>query len=396
MRAAASTTLRLLAGALLLAPIVGPAAAGDEPAGPVARYLQGLDVAPGVEHRYVVLHPVLAQPSTSKPADAVSLGGVATPDLLAFGKMEKSASPRAEAVSFTAGPAALLTGDVLRTDTADFAVLRDAVVPGGKPASVHLLRVSREAPPDPKATESVMLGPVLPSAIRFLLLDEARAAEVREVCGEWAADVGLDSARRSPAELSSAESVKKRAADYRASFADFLARTPTGGREIVGVAAVLDGAFASFETFGDAKSFAAAWPRLLEAVAAEASVLEARAGRLDEETLDPADPDRFLADLKKRLLGVYGARPAEREVRESGRNVDFAFDAVLGRALVLGEDRVVHLFLVVDPARRGEKRSSEDPDPWSSTRRFRQTEEEKRINERRKAGTPEPPPEPAK
>ena len=211
MSSTAWTVRRVAAAALLCACVVGPAAAGDESFNPVARHLQGLDVAPGVEHRLVIVHAILAQPRPVEPADEVSFGGVSTPDVLAFGKMEKSAAPRVEAVSFTAGAAALLTGDVLRTETADFAVLRDVVVPGGKPVSTQLVRVSREVAPDPKAAESAMLGPVLPSAIRFLLLDESRALLVREVCGRWAGDVGLASSRLSPADLPFADSVKKRA-----------------------------------------------------------------------------------------------------------------------------------------------------------------------------------------
>jgi len=115
---------------------------------------------------------------------------------------------------------------------------------------------------------------------------------------------------------------------------------------------------------------------------------------VDADLGQSADPDRFLGDLKKRVLGLYGARPAEREVRETGRNFDFAFDSARARALVVGDDRVIHFVLVTDPARRGDQRPPEDPDPNTSSRRFRQTEEEKRIEERRKKGeVPVPPPE---
>jgi hypothetical protein len=396
-----TTTLarRTTSAALLVAVLAAGASAKDAASNPVPAYLQALDVAPGVEHRLVVLHPILAQPRPVKRGDEVALGGLATPDVLAFGKMERSASPRVEALSFSAGPAVLLSGDVLRTDTADFAVLRDVVVDGGKPLTTQLVRVSREVAPDAKIVESVTLGPVLPSAIRFLLLDDTPAVDIREVCARWAEEVRLTTDRLSPVELQTAESIKKRVADYRRSFAGVFKRTPTGGREIVGCAVLVDGAFASFETFADGKSFAAAWPRLLDGIATEAAVLEAHGRLLETDIPDPADPDRFLSDMKHRLLAVYGARPVERAVRASGRSLEFSADAALARALIVGEDQIVHFVLVTDPARRGEKRSSDGPDLNAAERKLRQTEAEKRELERRNGGSaapqpPEPPPPP--
>lgn len=304
--------------------------------------------------------------------------------------MERSSSPHVDALSLTAGPSLLLAGDVLRTDVADFAVRREVVLDGGAPQSMALVRVSRETAPDPKVAEPAMLGPVLPSAIRFLLLDGAPAAEIRETCGKWAEDVHLASDRMSPAELPSAELVRKRAADYRKSFADLFKRPPTGGREAVGVVVLFEGALASFETFADGKSFAAAWPRLLDGIATEAVVLEARQRSLEIDIPDPADPDRFLSDMKQKLLGVYGARPVERDLLDSGRHLEFALDAATARALVRGDNQVVHFVLLTDPARRGEKRPSEDPDLNAARRKLRPTEEEKRRLERH--DDPPPPP----
>ncbi len=395
MHACAASLRRAAAAAIVLAAVAGAASAKDESVNPLPLYLQGLDVAPGVEHRFVVLHVVLAQPRPVRRAAELAFGGLSTPELLAFGKMEKSAAARVDAVSFTAGPTALLTGDVLRTETADFAVLRDVVLPGGVATSAPLVRLSHEVTPDRDAAESTMLGPILPSAIRFLLFDDRPAVEIRDDCRRWAEDVHVAGPRQSPADLRTADLLKKRVADYRKSFADLLSRTPTGGREIVGCAVLLDGALASFETFADGKSFAAAWPKLLDGIAAEAAVLEARGNSLEADIPDPADPDRFLSEMKQRLLGVYGARHVQREVRESGRNIDLALDAARARALIVGEDRVVHFVLVTDPARRGDRRSTDDSDLNAAARKLRPTEEEKRRLERRGSGepkAPDPPP----
>src|SRR5947207_2097946 len=118
-----SARLRGVAVAALAVLLSGApsASAKDAPGHPVASWLEGVEVAPGIEHRLVVIHPLLAASIPAKPGEEISLGSVAPPDLLAFGRMEKAAKPRIDAVSFAADAAALFEGDVLRTSTADFA-----------------------------------------------------------------------------------------------------------------------------------------------------------------------------------------------------------------------------------------------------------------------------------
>jgi len=387
--------LRLAALLLAGAALVSAASAKEDPVNPVVKRLQEIDFAPGVEHRLVIVHPILAQPRPVRRGEETALAGVATPDLLAFGRMEKSSPPRADAVNFAPAPAALLTGDVVRTETADYAVLRDVVAHSGAPVSTQFVRVSREVEADPKFAEPLMLGPVLPSAIRFLVLADASATEIREECWKWAQDAHLAATgRMSPVDLASCDLLKKRVADYRKALADAFKRPPAGGREVVGCAVLIEGAFASLDVFADGKSFAAAWPRLSDGVAVEAAVHEARARTLEADIPDQADPDRFLVDVKKRVLGAYGARPVEKDVKAEGKSIDLSFDQCLARALVLGEDRVVRFVLVTDPARRTDRRQPENPDPNAASRKMRPTEEEKRLIDRRDNGTPPTPPAP--
>src|SRR5262245_51083990 len=134
--------LLLVAGAALLAAFPGtPAAAKDEPAPVIAKYLESLELAPGIEYRVAVLYPVLARPKP-QPADEVhGLAGVTPPDLLAVGRIASSARARAEAVSFTPEPSLVLAGDVLRTPTSDQVVTEDALLRRGKAADLHVARI---------------------------------------------------------------------------------------------------------------------------------------------------------------------------------------------------------------------------------------------------------------
>jgi len=367
-----------------------PASAKDATVGPVARHAEAVEVAPGLEHRLLIVHPVLARQAPANAAETVRLGGTASPDLLAFGHMEKSAKQRADVVSFTPEPTVLLTGDVVRTETADYAVSKDTVVPGTNPSQVPLVRISKEVDADPKYAEPAMLGPVLPSALRYAMLLDVPGPGLRDLAERWATDVRSVTPRRSPAELGTAELIAKRVSDYRHSFAALP--KPAADREIVGCAILVDGALAIFETFGSGKMFAEAWPKLLEGAATEAAVEEVRLNLLGSDLADPADPDRFLTELKRKLLDVFGARTKETDVLEEGREFTLALDGAAARALVLGEDRVVHFVLVTDPAHRADKAPGEGFDPLAAARKARPTEEEKRLLDRRNGGQPVPAP----
>lgn len=373
----------------------GPAAsAKDSPVNDVTRYFESLDVAPAVEHRLVVLHPIVARVVPEKRGETVRLAGATSPDLLAFGEMPDSTRPKAEVVTFAPEPLLFVTGDVVRAADSDFVVARAAVVATGKPSHVPLIRVSHQVEPDPKDPEARMLGPVLPSALRYLVLSGESGPAVRDACEKWASEVRLTSPRKSPADLETAEAIAKRVADYRKSLATLPVPSLAAGQEVVGCALLLDGGIASVETFGSGALFAAAWPRLLQGIAVEAAVQEAREGLLTEDLADPADPDRFLTDLKTRLLDVFGARLDPSDVPDGARQFDLGLDGAVARAILIGESRVTHFVLVVDPARRADKRTGESPDLNAASRKARPTEEEKRLLERRAGGAPVPAPVP--
>jgi hypothetical protein len=389
-----SLTFAALAGAVVGIGALPAALAKDEPVNDVTRYFESLDVAPAVEHRLAVVHPIVVRVVPEKRGEAVRLAGVTSLDLLAFGAIPDSSKPRVETVSFAPEPVVFLTGDVVRAPDTDFVVTRDSVVAAGKPSQVRLMRVSHQVEPDPLGAETKTLGQVLPSALRYLVLSGEPGPAVREACEKWASDVRLTTPRKSPAELEIAESIAKRVADYRKSLASLPVPAVTADQEVVGFAFLLDGGFASMETFGTGALFKAAWPRLLEGIAVEAAFEEAREGLLAEDLADPADPDRFLTDLKKRLLDVFGARLDPSEVPEGARRFDLGLDGAVADALVIGESRVTHFVLVTDPARRAEKKTGESPDPNAAARKARPTEEERRLIERRNGGVPVPAPAP--
>lgn len=389
-------TLLLVAGAALAAAFPGTSAAKNEPAPAIAKYLESLEIAPGIEHRLVVLHPILARPQAMAGDEVHGLAGATEPALLAVGRISAATKSRVEAVSFVPEPALVLEGDVLRTPTSDQVVTEDALLHRGKPAEISVTRISLEVDEDPASAESVFVGEVLPSPLRYLVMTKAPGAALRAAAQTWADDVKLATPRRSPAELGVAEHVVKRYADYKRALAQLPRPMAGSGRELVGVVALLDGDLASIETFADGELFRRAWPKLLTAIAAEAVAGEARQDLLDEPVATPADPDRFVADVKKKILGLFAAKCETRDVPEGAKRLDVAMDAASVKALVLGDAaRIVHFVLVTDPARRGEKPDDESPDPAEAARKARQTEEEKRLLERRGGDQPQPaPPKP--
>lgn len=382
----------LAAAALLAAP---SGAAAQEGVNAVSRHVESLEIAPGAEHRLVVLHPVLARtPDAAAAQKPLRFAGTMGPEEVAFGRMSVAVRSRVEVASFAPGAALLLEGDVLRTPTADLVVTSSVMLPAGETAEVPVERVSRESEPDARTVETRELGPVLPSALRYLVLAKTPGAGLRAECDRWADLVRLDTPRRSPAELSSSKLVAARAADYRKRFATLGVPGGAADREVVGYALLLDGDFAAMETFGSAAGFAAAWPRVLEGIAAEAVALEAENGLLDADLADPADPDRFLADVKKRLLDVFAARPSVRDLAGSrARRYELDVPRAIVRAVVLPGDRVEHFVLIVDPTRRAQKPSGEGVDLAAARRKARPTGEEQRLLERRGQGTP-PAPQP--
>ena len=384
-------------GLVLAVGAVGTAQAKDPAVGPLQRFLEGLDVSPAIEHRIVIVHPIAAVPRAPKPGESLRIGGTTGPDVLAFGRLAPAGRPRFEAMSFAQEPIAFFPGDVLRSSTEDVAITRTFVLTTMKPLPVPLIRLSREVPAENGAAEPEMLGPVLPSPLRYALLADQQPTqlEILEEGARWALDARLESDRRSPAELFAGEKIRKRVSDYRASLSGLFKLPPPAGREFVGCAVLVGGLLAEIETFPDGRSFASAWPRLIDGIAVEAAVQEAKEGILDQDLSDSADPDRLLPSVKDRILKVFGARTEEQDVKELGREVRIALDGANALAFLHGEN-VVHFVLVTDPAHRADKKTGEDPDPGPASRKARPTEEEKRVLDRRNGGAATPvPAEPA-
>jgi hypothetical protein len=384
-------------GALALAGAPRPLAAKDGTVNELSRHLESIEVGPATEHRLLVVHPlqraVAAPPAGQAP---VRLATGAGADTLALGHVAPGVRVKIEAVNLVASPTALLPGDLVRTAYADYAVVRPVLALEASPAEVQATRVSREVAPEPHSGETVYLGPVLPSALRYVALLDSSASDLHEACRGWAAELHLDTARASPAEFLQALKIASRAADYRARLLPFV--QPPAGREIVGCAVLVDGAVAAIESFADPRRFAAAWPRLVDAMAVEASRIEMLEGLIADDAPPSADPDRFVTDVKDRLLSVYGAKPAVRDVRASGAEWVLPIDGTATRATFAAADRLVHFVLVTDPSRRGERRTGEETDPGVLERKARLTEAEKRWLERRKKlepPVPAPPPVPS-
>src|SRR5262245_36600364 len=117
-----SACLRAAAAALLLATVLVPSSAVsarevEVPA--LFRYLEAMDVGPAVEHRLLVVHPIVRRRETP-PETWVRLGGVADPDHLALSREAGRTKIEFDAVALGDPAAAFFPGDVLRADKADY------------------------------------------------------------------------------------------------------------------------------------------------------------------------------------------------------------------------------------------------------------------------------------
>jgi hypothetical protein len=372
----------LFAATLLAAPAAAPA---DKAVDPLLAHLEGLDVAPAMEHRLLVVHPITARVDAGA-GPWFRAGGLPDPDRVAFARGTAGVKVEIETVALAAPGAVFFRGDLLRTQGADYVVVRDVAAVAEKPISVPALRISREAD-DQAFVEAVAAGPLLPTPLRHLVLTGTDPATLTRTCGRWAEEVGLDTARRSPVELGTAPKIAARVAAYRKRLAGVIKRDGIeAGRDVIGYAALVDGALACVETFADPEQFRSSWPHLSGALAVEAAVTELHAGLLTDEMADSAEPDRFVGDVKARLLQIFGARLQRETVRDAGTGVKVGLDGAVASAystVQSGVERVAHFVLVTDPARRRGKSNDEGIDPNVAERKARQTEEEKRLLERR-------------
>lgn len=384
---AATRLLALVSLAAASAAVVVPApadAAGDSSSLP--RFLESLHVGPAAEFRLAVVHPVYA-PAPPAPASPVPAFAASGPvDALGVAPASKDGRSSARVDALSPGPLWLAPGDVLRLTDGDFAVRTDVVALPGAAAEASVVRVSAVPSDEKPAEEPRLVGRIPGPGLLWVMLNGAREREMVSTVADLAKEVGLKTSRRSPLDLRASEKLAPRIVEYRRRL-EKLPRSPAAGRrEVAGYALVLDGGFAAFEVFADAKRFADAWPSRLEGIAVEAAVLELENGILENDLADPNDPDRFTTAVKEAVLAIYGTTPQPVKVAGLGSVLPLRKDRDVGRAVVLDGGAPQHVLWLRDPAARRDRTTPDESamDPGVIGRKLRPTEAEKRWLDRRR------------
>ncbi len=391
-RSSLRTLARLAAGTALVAALVAlPEAAeakGKRGAvNPLTKHVSALQVGPGHEFRLLVVHPLHA-PDTFVGPENVRAAQSALPDTVGFRAPSGGRSMPLRLDNLIEERLVAFPGQIVRSDRFDLA-LTDHVVVGKRAGTVVPLEyISTAAPADEPRPERRVLDTWLPPTLRFAVGPDAPPRDLQDTLRAWARDGGLESGRISMADLGRTELLKERVADYVRALGT-LSRAPAG-LQTVGYAAVLDGEPLVVETFADGKWFADHWTALIQALAVEAAVLEAREEVIEEEIAATGEPDRFLGAVRELLLTFYRSEPQARSARQEGEILEVATPLGTLRALVLDRTSLTHLTLVTDPRRRSTSEEL-DFDPGAISRKRRPTQAEERWLDRRKKNPNAPP-----
>lgn len=379
-------TLAVLAVAACLAPLGDPALAKG-PVNPLTRHLASAQVGPGQEFRLLVVHPVYAPRLPALPPE-VELASGAQPDTIGLPQPRPGRTRALRLENLTDGRRIAVPGEVVRGDIVDVALTQQVIVgPGGR-VDLPAVTVSDPAAPDAAREERRFLGHVLAPTLRWFVMSSERPKDTLERIRKWARPIESKAGRRSAADLGAAERIAERVGEYKKALIG-LQRAPAG-QELVGYAAVLDGAPLVLETFGSGGYFAEIWPRVVDGLAVEAAREEVENGLLEEEMPPSGDPDRFIAAVREKILSLYAIKPDIASAREDGKIYTLKTPKGLVKALVIDKTVLAHTLFVTDPARR----AGPDPegfDPGVISRKARPTEAEKRWLERRNGRTPQPP-----
>ncbi len=399
-----SDSLTSLTGSPAMPDNARVAFAKDGPANPLPAILENCSVGPAIEFRQVIIHPILLPPAPTEPAKKDGRAAAAA-DLLpapasaglggVLGLGDSPSDTRTKLAAKNLGERALLVhpGDVIRTDGGDFVTRNHEYLGPGKAAELRIVLASKEPEGVKTRPEPGFLAPIPGPALLWYLFTEPKERDLVEAVHDLAKEVDLDTPRRSPAEFATAKKISKRVAEYEKALGTLPPGPAAGRRVVCGYAVLVDGGFAGIEVFGDPETFTALWPGRLAGIAVEAAIQEVDMDILAKDLADPTDPDRFVAEVKQAMLGLYDLELDSKKIDGFGRVVRFARKDDIGRAVVAEDGRAPHLVVVRDPAARKitKDEDGDAPSPGPIGRKARPTAFEKRWLDRRAGRQPEIP-----
>ncbi len=354
---------------------------------PLTRHFASLQVGPGHEFRLLTIHPLFAN-SLARGPEKARLAAGANPDTLGFTAPSGGRVLPLRLDNLLENRLIVFPGQIVRSDRYDLAFTEHVVVRSRSGTDAPLTTISEPAPAADPRPERRVLGAWLPPTLRFAIGPDAPHRDLPFTLQAWARDAGITTGRVSAADLARGTVVRARVADYVRALGA-LSRAPAG-LQTVGYAVVVDGTPLIVESFADGTMLDAVWPGIIESLAVEAAVTEAREGLLGEEIAPSGQPDRFLAAVRALLLTFYERRPESHKTRQTGTVLTVTTPRGTVRGLVLDKDVFVHAVLVTDPRRRG-KNPEDDFEPGVIGRKARPTQAEERWRDRRKDRDPTPP-----
>jgi hypothetical protein len=382
-----AAAIALVAGVLVTGLPADALATKRDPINPLTRHFSSLQVGPGHEFRMLVIHPLFTAATAAGPETARLAAG-ANPDTLGFSAPSGGRTQPLRLDNLVEDRLIVIPGQIVRSDRYDLAFTEHVAVKKRAGTDAPLEVVSERAPDDEPRPERVILDRHMPPTLRWLVSPDSNERELPKVFEAWARDAGLETGRRSMADLGDGTVIKDRVGEYLGALRT-LSRAPPG-LQTVGYAAILDGAPLIVETFADGQLFTKIWPSLVRALAVEAAVEEARAALLDQELAPSGQPDRLLSAVRAMLLSFYERAPEIRRAQHTGNLFTVGTPRGTLRGLVLDRSEFVHAVMVTDPRKRGTEEEDEF-EPGVIRRKARPTEAEKRWLDRREKRKPPAP-----
>jgi hypothetical protein len=403
-----STTLVLAALTLALVAVT-PARAADPKSFPADHpfllLLADAAVERGREHRALLVVPIARSGPLAPPENVMTSAEALRDKHLSVGEPDnKEGRTTLELFNWSTDRVLLLAGETLVGGYRDRFLGRDVLLGPGRKVQVPVYYADAHMRKrDERKTSLVPLDVLAPAYPRYVTVFSGSAAPAVKYVENGFALTGDQHDRKPYAALLASAKLTARIEEYRKLFA----KIPDEAEgSVVGVAAWVGDRLTGIDLFPANGDFRRHWPKILHALAFQASLYEIANGLAKHPFPAGRDPDRHKAELKGLLKKPFAARIYRRKGADLGMEYRLRRELLSGRVLMEG-DTVVHALLMTmvgaspsDP-RRGTGTSTEltYEELLRKASRSRLTEFEKRLLERlqqrrRDLRTPNTPPRP--